>query len=362
MRCVLALLSALPSALALAQELQPVETEAYIPIAPISRVNPNYPRQALTTGKEGWVRLSFVVSETGDVEEPMIEDSSGVEEFELAALEAISNWRYTPATLNGDPVAQSMQHTTITFRLEGAATGATPQFERAYRKIRQLLDAGDYAVAEQSIEELELGGRHNMYEDALFWALKYGYLEGVQSPDTAEKIRALELALGHEDDEVLPSTIFVAAAQRLYVLQVQAIDLSAARQIFERLRDSAHGKRSSQHAAVIAQLTPTYEQIEQVIAGRETLPVKAEIDRYGYWHHDLMRRSFSLADVNGRIESVSVRCERGTRLYENYPDDAVWHVPESWGECGAYIKGESGTTFTFEEYPTGTPATPLARE
>ena len=57
-----------------------------------------------------------------------------------------------------------------------------------------------------------------------------------------------------------------------------------------------------------------------------------------------------------------MRCERGTRLYETYPDDAVWQVPESWGDCGVYIKGERGTTFTFEEYPAGTPATPLARE
>jgi TonB family protein len=362
MRRVLALLSALAPALASAQELQPVETDVYIPISPISRQNPNYPSGALTGGKEGWVMLSFVVSETGAVEEAMIEDSSGVEAFELAALDAIRKWRYAPATLNGNPVAQSMQHTRISFALEGPADGATRQFVSAYRKTRQLLDAGDYAAAAPLLEEMELGGRYNLYEDALFWALKYAYLEGVQSTDTAEKIRALKFAIGSQYDEHLPSGVFVAAAHSLYILQVQALDLSAARQTFERLRDSPHGKRSSLHASAIAELTPTYEQIEQLIAGRELLPVKAEIDRYGYWDHDLMRRSFSLANVTGSIASVSVRCERGTRLFENYPDDAVWHVPESWGKCGIYIKGDPATTFTFEEYPSGSAATALTRE
>ena len=363
MRIAHALLSMLVPALAVAQEPPAVETETFVPISPILRSNPGYPRRALQYGNEGWVMLSFVVTETGDVEEPMIEDSSGVEEFERAALEAISRWRYTPATVNGEPVRQSMMNTRITFALEGgAASGATRGFESAYRKIRQLLDAGDYAAAEPLLEEMELGGRHNLYEDALFWALKYGYFEGVQSTDTAEKLRALELALGHQADDYLPSAIFVAVAQRLYVLQVQSIDFSAARSTFERLRDSAHAKRSSQHARVVAELTPTYEQIEKVIAGPELLPVKAEIGRYGYWVHDLMRRSFSVASVSGRLDTVDIRCDRGTRRYGWLPDDSVRQVPETWGECGIYAKGEPGTTFTFVEHPAGTPGTPLARD
>ncbi len=362
MRVALALLSALvPPALAVAQEPQAVETETFVPITPILRSNPEYPLVAQRFGNEGWVMLSFVVSETGEVEEPMIEDSSGVEAFERAALDAIRRWRYTPATVNGEPVEQSMLKTRITFALEGPATGATRRFQDAYRAIRRLLDAGDYAAAEPLLGEMEFGGRQNLYEDALFWALKYGYLEGVQSTDTAAKQRALQLALGHQADH-LPADMLVALFQRLYVLQVQATDFSAARSTFERLRDSEAASKSDQHARAVAELTPSYEQIERVIAGPQVLTVKAEIGQYDYWVHDLMRRSFSIATVNGRIDAVDVRCERGTRRYASFPDGAVWQVPESWGECGVYIKGERGTTLTFEEYPADTPATPLARE
>lgn len=162
MRVVLALLPAFVPMLAFSQE--PSDAEMFSPVSPILRSNPNYPTRALQSGSEGWVMLSFVVSETGEVEEPMIEDSSGVEAFEQAALEAVSKWRYTPATVNGQPVAQSMQKTRITFALEDAAAGATRQFESAYRKIRQLLDAGNYASAEPLLAEMEFGGRHNLYE------------------------------------------------------------------------------------------------------------------------------------------------------------------------------------------------------
>ena len=340
MRFVLAPLPALLAAVAIAQEPQPIDAETYVPITPVFRANPSYPTRALQYGNEGWVMLSFIVSETG----------------------AIRNWRYTPATVNGKPVAQSMVKTKIVFALEGPAKGVTREFQGAYRKIRQLLDAGDYAAAKPLLEELEIGGRHNLYEDALFWALQYGYLEGVQSTDADEKRRALELAFGYQADDYLPADMLVAVAQRLYVLQVQAIDFSAARSTFERLRDSPRAKQSSQHARALAELSPTYEQIEQVIAGPQLLPIKAEIGQYDYWVHDLMRRSFSMTNVSGRVDGVDVRCKQGTRRYETYPKDAVWQVPESWGECGVYIKGERGATFTFQEHPAGTPATPLARE
>ena len=255
-----------------------------------------------------------------------------------------------------------MVKTRIVFALEEQAKGVTREFQGSYRKVRDLLDAGDYAAAKPLLDEMETGGRHNLYEDALFWALKYGYLEGVQSGDAAEKLRALELALGHQDDSLLPTETFIAAAQRMYVLQVQAVDFSAARSTFERLRDSAYAKRSSQHARAVAELTPTYEQIERVIAGPALLRVKGEIGDHAYWVHDLMRRAFSMADVNGDIAALDVRCERGTRRYSTYPDDDVWVVPESWGKCALYINGERGTTFTLVEHPDGTSATPLARE
>jgi hypothetical protein len=153
--------------------------------------------------------------------------------------------------------------------------------------------------------------------------------------------------------------LFVTAAQRLYVLQVQELDFSAARNTFARLRDSKEAKKSAAYEGAIAGLTPSYERIGEIVSGPSVLVIDAEIGRLDYWVHDLLRRSFSLGNVNGRIDVVDLRCERSTNRYDSFPGEAVWEVPESWGECGVYIKGAPGTTFVFREHPTGTPATQL---
>ena len=64
-----------------------------------------------------------------------------------------------------------------------------------------------------------------------------------------------------------------------------------------------------------------------------------------------MRRSFSFAAINGRVDALDIRCERGRRRYDSVPVDTVWRVPDEWGKCGIYLKGEPGATFAFREYP-----------
>ena len=54
----------------------------------------------------------------------MIEQSSGGEPFERAALRAVQEWKYLPATENGVPVERAAK-TTIRFQLEGGGGGGT---------------------------------------------------------------------------------------------------------------------------------------------------------------------------------------------------------------------------------------------
>lgn len=342
---------------ALAQVAIDVPTDTFIKPVPIERPNPSYPRDAMSQSREGWVMVSYVITPEGGIAEPMIENSSGGEAFEKAALRAVSRWRYSPATVGGEPVEQSMTKTRIVFLLQGGTEGARTRFIRTYREAATLISNGDLAAALPLIDQLEFGERANLYEDAWFWWLKYSYLEASKSTDAQQKIDALQLALGYEDDYLEPD-LFVAAAQILYVLHVRGGDLSAARNTFARLRDSKAARQSERYEAVIAALTPHYSQIEAAVAGNQRLAIKGEIGRHDYWVHDLLRRSFSVADISGRIDAVDVRCDRATKRYESFAPESVWNVPESWGPCGVYIKGEPGTTFTFEEHPAGAAPTP----
>ena len=333
-----------------AQEAATPAAHTLIPVTPIERQNPRYPGSALANNQEGWVMVSFVISAEGKVQEAMIEDSSGVESLERAALEAVSRWRYNPATENGRPVEQAMVSTRLTFQLEGVEKGASPAFLSKYRQISRLLNEGKVAEAQPLVEELEFQGRHNLYEDAWFWWGKYVYLERSGSQDDEEKRTALQRAVGYQEEYLTPDQ-FVAAAERLVVLYARTLDFSSAISMFERLRDSPTARRADDHEKVVAALTPAYEQMRGIVAGDQALVMEGKVREHDYWVHNLLRRSFELGDVNGRLDALDIRCKSGTRRYNTIPADAVWTVPSSWGDCGVYVKGEPGTTFKFYEYP-----------
>jgi hypothetical protein len=183
----------------------------------------------------------------------------------------------------------------------------------------------------------------------LWWA-KYVYLSRASSADFAEMRRALERAVGFEDMYLSPDQ-FVAAAERLVVLHAQALDIASAIATFERLRDTAEARKSRSYEQSIANLQPSYEAMLEVVNGEQPLATNGSVGEWDYWVHDLLRRSFAVADIKGRLDALDIRCDRGTRRYDSVPIDTVWHVPENWGPCGIYLKGEPGTTFAFREYP-----------
>lgn len=346
-----ALAVALSPSLSTAQALPNApQKETFVSAKPLERRAPIYPSAEVMNRREGWVLLSFVVSPQGKVEEAMIEDSSGNEGFERAAIRAVKAWQYEPAKMNGKPVEQSMVHTRIQFQMDNKSTGASRKFVKTFDEVQALIKAGDLAAADQMMTDLQYSERLNLYEDAWFWWLKFVYLDATGNAEADELAETLQKAIGYEED-YLPPDVFLSAAQRLYVIDVKDHDYSRARSAFERLRDSKAARKSDHYQEVVDALTPSFEQIEKLIDGDQILKIGGRIGAHGYWVHDLLKRSFSLAAIEGRVEAVDIRCEKGTSRFYKVSEDNVWNVPESWGRCGVYIKGETGTAFDFYEYP-----------
>jgi TonB family protein len=333
-----------------AQEGDGGAIDRYTAPVPIERFEPRYPEEAMQRGREGWVIVSYIVAEDGNVIEPMIEDSTGDAAFEDAALAAVRRWRYEPATANGAPVEQSMTRARIVFALQGAEPGVSREFRRNLDQIEAALAAGDLTRVEQILMELEFATRRNLTEDAWYSWSKFVYLDASGSADTDAKIESLRRALGYVVDYLAPDT-FVAAAQQLYALEVKSFDLGGARTTYARLRDSSTAKKSANYAQALAALEPSYRQINDLIAAPNVLEFKGRVGEHDYWVHTLLRRSFSLAGIQGRVDVVDVRCDRGNRRYYSIVEGNVWNVPESWGECGIYVGGDVGTTFRFNEHP-----------
>lgn len=79
-------------------------------------ISPEYPREALESGMEGRVVVQFKVLGNGELTQFFVERSSGYEELDNAAVEAIKRTRFEPARSGCKPVS-SWARVPITFKL-----------------------------------------------------------------------------------------------------------------------------------------------------------------------------------------------------------------------------------------------------
>lgn len=76
-------------------------------VIPLVRINPQYPRNELIAGVEGWVKVKFIVEADGSVSSPKIIESKPPGVFDTAALRAIKKWKFKPKVVNGVAVTQN---------------------------------------------------------------------------------------------------------------------------------------------------------------------------------------------------------------------------------------------------------------
>lgn len=94
---------ALPSTAAHAR--QPIErTRAQA----VHVVRPRYPHHALLTGVAGSVTLRFTVTASGATRDIEVVSASPPRIFNRAAVRAVRQWRFKPATVNGKPTAAAV--------------------------------------------------------------------------------------------------------------------------------------------------------------------------------------------------------------------------------------------------------------
>jgi len=64
---------------------------------------PPYPAQSWRRGEQGTVLVRTLISKDGSALDAMLAQSSGFDRLDRAALQAVMQWRYRPATLDGIP-------------------------------------------------------------------------------------------------------------------------------------------------------------------------------------------------------------------------------------------------------------------
>jgi len=80
------------------------------------KVNPEYPRRAVRSGREGYVIVEYNVTPQGEVVNPVVIESSPKNLFERAALKAVKQWHYK-ADFGDIPPDTALARTKLTFAL-----------------------------------------------------------------------------------------------------------------------------------------------------------------------------------------------------------------------------------------------------
>lgn len=86
-------------------------------VVPLVRIEPNYPREAVMRGLEGWVRVRFTILPDGSVANPTVVAAEPPRIFNQEAMRAILRWKFRPRIVDGQAVAREAEQT-IDFRLD----------------------------------------------------------------------------------------------------------------------------------------------------------------------------------------------------------------------------------------------------
>lgn len=85
---------------------------------PIVKVQPVYPRRALSRGIEGYVIVEFTVTKQGTTKDHVIVEASPKGIFDRAAIQAAKKFKYKPRVVDGEPIEVPGVQNKITFQIE----------------------------------------------------------------------------------------------------------------------------------------------------------------------------------------------------------------------------------------------------
>ncbi|WP_185969263.1 energy transducer TonB [Aliiglaciecola sp. M165] len=308
---------------------------------PLERKAARYPEESARRGQEGWVQVSYVIDNNGQVIDPVIIDSSGVKDFEKATLRAIKKWQYSPAMRDGEPIQQCQMKVQMDFVLNNGSDGVRKRFRAMYMKASDYLEQGNFVEADDVLSKMKSRKIWNMYENAWFWMLDAKVASALK--DESRELSSLSRAVSSNDgDKYLGSDNFLLSQQRIFILQLKSELYTDALDTFQIIEDSPNSQKIS------ANLLETAKKLENYMNSDQLLVRNQKIGSRGVEVHKLYRNSFGVSELNGNLETVDIRCQ-SKRTKFTFKEDSMWSVPASWGECSVLFEGDEGTSFKIVE-------------
>lgn len=289
------------------------------------------PFREIIRGREGWVQFNMMIDPDGRPYEIAIVDSSGSEEYEKVALEAIERTRWEPATFDGKPIHSAYA---VKFRFEvSGQRGARREFSTAYRRMLKAVEAGDRQWADEWLAKLE---PFTLYEAAFRNFARYAYYRKWGTEE--EQRDALLAAIAHETGPTyLDRKTFIDAYSAAMGYELKASRYGRALEMWEHLQKLGAEK-------VIEQWQPLMDQVIALRESNQSVFQTERITKGTSWYGTLFRNRFTIQVESGRVAEIKLRCETKYLLFPFEPD-IEYRVGGANESCNIEVVGDPETTF-----------------
>ena len=318
----------------LAQELSK-HLRSYKTPTPIERVAPKYPTNEARNGRSGSVKMSFVIDKQGSVKNVLVTEATS-KAFSKAALKAVKKWKYDPAFEDGQPIERCDNTVRLDFFMDNKGR-VSKKFKHLYEDLVQLIEKKQYPQAEDAAQQLnpKLQSEHNYYH----------MIKAKLALAVEDKINALSHLnkISLNKHSIVESAAVSVLSQR-FLLEID-------QNLFKKAFDSFDKLSKYQSATPYLESYQTFvDKMNEAISSDKLITVKGVLGDKGHWGYQLTRRQFSIADVNGHIEKLQIRCANMFHEY-SFAEQSAWKIPNSWNGCSVYFFGEQQSHFKLLEHP-----------
>jgi len=309
---------------------------------PIKREPAKYPAKAMREGRSGWARYSFVIEKNGRVSNIVEIESSGSKDLSRAGLKALKKWKYQPAMENGQPIQQCVNSVQLSFSLNRGMDGVKKRFMAKYKLAVEAFSAKEYSRLEAFISEMDDSDYLDVTENNMLNALSAEYA-GVLGKKRKQLRHLKNISLPTQPTKT-SNEYKLSILHKRFLLSVELNKLHSAYSLYNQLK-AMDGTKDS-----LAKYDNIIAKMDEFIEGPQEIIVDANISNRDFWRYRLVRNEFSLANIEGSLNKLDIRCANKRHVY-SVEDNNTWTIPKAWKNCSIFVYGEDNASFKLIEHP-----------
>ncbi|MFT7132547.1 MAG: hypothetical protein ACI81O_001257 [Cyclobacteriaceae bacterium] len=301
---------------------------------------------------EAWMVYTYEIDERGAVFNVNIHSSNGIESVEQEVIRQVNNLTFMPASKDGKPIGVAAQPVVFTWILDQPREMSS-EFAKTYKAAQTLMGKESLDAAFDEMAKLKSYQGRSAFEEVKLQSLAATLAD--RWDDEAAELQHLNRVIELQtladykrfEHRYVDTSDYLQIFDRVLVLQLSRMMLADAAKTLEKIIDLDAGSKiavsaSSRYRSVAAR----FADIPEVVIEGELLPMYRSGP--GIWKTGLSRTRFSISDVNGKIDTIFLACDRG-EIRLAYPSSVAWDSPRGWEDCRIEFSGMVGSRLKLHQ-------------